>query len=89
MSQLRSLGRSIPRSYLRVSSDLIRRIRLYRRWPRPEHFARMSPAQVESYVRSIGFDQEVREAVAEYDGGPHQPRLGSGVPKAQGGADKR
>ena len=89
MSQLRSLGRSIPRSYVRISSDLIRRIRLRRRWPRPEHFARMSPAQIESYIRSIGFDQDVREALAEYEGGANQTRLDSGVPITQGGPGKR
>lgn len=85
MSQLRSLGRSIPRSYVRISSDLIRRIRLRRRWPRPEHFDRMSPEQIESYIRSIGFDEDVREALAEYDGRSHQARQGPSVPKADGG----
>lgn len=88
MSQLRSLGRSIPRSYVRISSDLIRRIRLRGRWPRPDHFDRMSPDQIESYIRSIGFDDDIREALAEYDGGSHQTRLGPGVPKAEGGPDK-
>jgi hypothetical protein len=89
MSQLRAIGLSLPRRYWRLQSDLIRRIRLRRRWPRPEHFARMSPAQIESYIRSIGFDQDVRDALAEYEGGSNQARLGSGVPNAQGGPGKR
>ena len=89
MSQFRSLGRWIPRSCVRISSGLIRRIRLRRRWPRPEHFARMSPAQIESYIRSIGFDQDVRDALAEYEGDSNQARLGSGVPNSQGGPGKR
>ena len=66
LSQLRSIGLSILRWYWRLSSDLVREARLRRRWPRPEHFARMTPEQFESYVRSIGFDVEVRKAVAEY-----------------------
>jgi len=89
LTQLRSLGRSIPRSYMRISSDLIRRIRLRRRWPRPETFDRMSPDQVRSYVQSIGFDDDVRKSLAGYDGGSHQTRLDSGVPKAEGGPHTR
>lgn len=67
LSQLRSIGLSIPRWYWRLSSDLVRQARLRRRRPRPEHFARMTPRQFESYVRSIGLDIEVREALAEYE----------------------
>ena len=68
MSHLRSIWLSIPRWYWRLSSDLLRPARLRRRWPRPEHFARMTPQQFESYVRSIGLDVEARDALAEYDG---------------------
>lgn len=67
LSQLRSIGLSIPRWYWRLSSDLVRQARLRRRWSPPEHFARMTPRQFESYVRSIGLDIEVREALAEYE----------------------
>ena len=59
------------------------------RWPRPERFARMSPERFESYIRSIGLDHEVREALAEYDGGSHQARLGAGVQAAEGVPDER
>ena len=89
LSQLRSIGLSIPRRYWRLSSDLWRQARLRRRWPRPEHFARMTPEQFESYVRSIGFDIEIREALAEYDGGSHQARLGSGVQASEGQSGER
>jgi len=89
LSQLRSIGLSIPRWYWRLSSDLVRQVRLRRRWPRPEHFARMTPEQFESYVRSIGFDLEAREALAEYEGGSHQARLGSGVEASEGGPGER
>ena len=82
MSHLRALGRSIPRSYVRFSSDMIRRIRLRRRWPRPDHFARMSPVQIESYIRSIGFDEEIRQALAEHDGG--RPSSERGLPRIDG-----
>ena len=68
VSQLRSIGLAIPRWYCRHSSDLVRQARLRRRWPRPEHFARMTPQQFESYVRSIRLDVEARDALAEYDG---------------------
>lgn len=68
VSQLRSIGLSIPRWYWRLSSNLLRQARLRRRWPRPEHFARMTPEQFESYIRSIGLDVEARDALAEYDG---------------------
>ena len=66
-SQRHSIGLSILRWYWRLSSDLVRQARLRRRWPRPEHFARMTPEQFESYIRSIGFDVEAREALAEYE----------------------
>ena len=68
MSQLRSIWLSIPRWYWRLSSDFLRQARRRWRWPRPEHFARMTPQQFESYVRSIGLDVEARDALAEYDG---------------------
>lgn len=87
MSQLRALGWSIPRAYMRIFSDMIRRIRLRRRWPLPQDFERMGPVKTEAYIQSIGFDEEAREALAEYNGGPHQSRLGPGVPNAEGGAD--
>jgi hypothetical protein len=89
LSQLRSIGLSIPRRYWRLSSDLWRQARLRRRWPRPEHFARMTPEQFESYVRSIGLDLEVRDALAEYDGGTHEARMGARVQAPQGVADQR
>ena len=66
-SQWHSIGLSILRWYWRLASDLVRQARLRRRWPRPEHFARMTPEQFESYIRSIGFDVEAREAQAEYE----------------------
>jgi hypothetical protein len=37
------------------------------RRPTPEDFALMSSAQMEAYIRSIGLDTEVRDALAEYD----------------------
>jgi len=89
MSLMRSMGLLSPRRYWRLSSDLVRQVRLRRRWPRPEHFVRMKPAQVESYVRSIGFDQEVRDALAEYDGGTHEASVGTRVPAAEGGDSER
>lgn len=89
MTQIRVIGLAVPRRYWRLTSGLIREARLRRRWPRPDHFARMTPAQVESYVRSIGFDREVRDAIAEYDGGRDQTRVDSGVSTPKGGSPER
>ena len=89
MTQIRAIGLAVPRRYWRRMSYLARQVRLRRRWPRPDHFARMTPAQVESYVRSIGFDREVRDALAEYDGGRDQTRMGSGISATKGGAFER
>lgn len=89
MSQVRSLGFAIPRRYRRLSSDLWRQARLRRRWPRPDHFARMTPDRFESYVRSIGLDLEVRDALDEYDGGAHASRMGTRVHAPKSGTDER
>jgi len=67
LSRLTSISLAILRWYWWRDSDLVRQAQLRRRWPRPEHFARMTPGEFESYVRSIGFDIDVREALAEYD----------------------
>lgn len=42
------------------------------RRPTPQDFARLSPAQMEAYIRSIGLDKEARDALAEYDQGRGQ-----------------
>lgn len=68
MSLLLAFGRSLPRSYRRMQSGLNRRLRMRRRWPRPDHFDRMTDAQIRSYVQSIGLDEEIDAALAEYEG---------------------
>lgn len=89
MTQIRAIGLAVPRRYWRLTSGLIHQARLRRRWPRPDHFARMTSAQVESYVRSIGFDRQVRDALAEYDGGRDRARVDSGLSTAKGVALER
>lgn len=48
------------------------------RRPTPEDFDRMSRTQLKAYIRAIGFDNEVRDALAEYDRRPHLTRSDRG-----------
>jgi hypothetical protein len=56
---------------LRIS--FVRRLLARMRWPRPEHLARMSRAQIHGYVRAIGLEAEALAALAEYRGEKHHP----------------
>ena len=86
MAHLIALGTKIPRLYWRVQLGLFRRVLGGRRWPRPEHFDRMSKRQFEAYARATGFDARVKAATAE--GGVHRPAADSGVSHPEGTADE-
>lgn len=44
----------------------VRRLLARKRWPRPEHLARLSPDQFHRYVQAIGLEAEAQAAFAEY-----------------------
>jgi hypothetical protein len=54
------------------------------RWPRPEHVDRMSPAQIEAFLRSTGVVAEAQKALLEYRGGGHQSEAVTSVRSAEG-----
>jgi len=62
------LGIRIPRLY----AGLMRRVLVRRNWPRPEHIDRMSPRVFNAYLTATGFDADVRESLAERQGGSDQ-----------------
>ena len=59
------------------------------RWPRAVHVSKMSHADFEGYVRSIGAQAEAEAALAEYRGAAHQRETISEVRSQEGSADRR
>lgn len=49
---------------LRIS--IVRWLLARKRWPRPEHLAKLSPDQFRGYIRAIGLEAEALAALAEY-----------------------
>lgn len=61
---MRSAVAEIPR-FWRNPAASVRRWRWSRRYPRPTDFDRMTAEEFDAYVRDIGFDARVTEALAE------------------------
>lgn len=80
-----SLLLSLPRSTVRAGSGVVRRFQMRRRWPRPEHIARMSPAKFESFIRSRGMDLDAQAALEEYKRGQRATGLDAPVQAPKGG----
>ena len=52
--------------------------------PAPGDFERMTSAEFEAYVRDIGFDAQIKAALAEPDGEPVPTRPHEGLPVGSG-----
>jgi len=79
MDSILTTGSRMSRSFRNARFRLWRRFKLRGRWPMPEDFDRMTPDQFDRFVRSIGLDEQIEAAMAEYRGAQHQSRVGAGV----------
>lgn len=64
---------------------------LFRRWPRPTDFDRMSPAEFDAYTKRIGLDARISEALAEPipDGVPAARDEGLGTSRTKARQERR